>query len=114
MAGGAAVDHGNLTGQLVAEAGVLAGDIINAFLSRGWFLPVTPGTKFVTLGGAIAADVHGKNHHRRGSFGDHVLAFDLLRSDGSHRRCSVPQQHGSSRSASLRIRHSRRLDAPPR
>ena len=56
------------SGQLVAEAGVLLGDIIAAFLPRGWFPMVTPGTKFVTLGGAIAADVHGKNHHRDGSF----------------------------------------------
>jgi decaprenylphospho-beta-D-ribofuranose 2-oxidase len=48
----------------VAEAGVLLADIIATFLPRGWFPLVTPGTKFITLGGAIAADVHGKNHHR--------------------------------------------------
>jgi decaprenylphospho-beta-D-ribofuranose 2-oxidase len=51
------------TGRLVAEAGVLLADIIATFLPRGWFPAVTPGTKFITLGGAIAADVHGKNHH---------------------------------------------------
>ena len=56
------------TGKLIAEPGVLIGDVISAFLPRGWFPQVTPGTKFVTLGGAIAADVHGKNHHKDGSF----------------------------------------------
>ncbi|MCW9044415.1 MAG: FAD-binding oxidoreductase [Pseudopelagicola sp.] len=75
-------------GQLVAEAGVLLGDIISAFLSRGWFLWVTPGTKFVTLGGAIAADVHGKNHHKDGSFRSSVDWIDLMGPDGVVRRCS--------------------------
>jgi decaprenylphospho-beta-D-ribofuranose 2-oxidase len=76
------------SGQLVAEAGVLLGDIIEAFLPRGWFLMVTPGTKFVTLGGAIAADVHGKNHHRDGSFRTCVDWIDLMGPDGYIRRCS--------------------------
>lgn len=76
------------SGVLTAETGVLLGDIILHAGPQGWFLPVTPGTKFVTLGGAIANDIHGKNHHRRGSFGCHVIAFDLLRSDGVIRRCS--------------------------
>ncbi|MEE4187764.1 MAG: FAD-binding protein, partial [Roseobacter sp.] len=62
------LDFDPKTGQLVAEAGVILGDVISAFLPRGWFPTVTPGTKFVTLGGAIAADVHGKNHHKDGSF----------------------------------------------
>jgi FAD/FMN-containing dehydrogenase len=77
------------TGLLTAEPGVTLGDIILAIAAHGWFLPVTPGTKHVTLGGAIANDVHGKNHHRRGSFGCHVVSFDLLRSDGKVRRCSA-------------------------
>ena len=76
------------TGQLVAEAGVLASDIIAAFLPRGWFLSVTPGTKFVTLGGMIAADVHGKNHHIDGSFGNFVDWIDVMGPDGSVARCS--------------------------
>ncbi|WP_323037019.1 FAD-binding oxidoreductase [Pararhodobacter sp.] len=76
------------TGQLVAEAGVTLGEIIKAFLTRGWFLSVTPGTQFVSIGGAIASDVHGKNHHSEGSFGNFVDWFDLLGADGSVTRCS--------------------------
>lgn len=75
-------------GQLVAEAGVLLADVIDAFLPRGWFPYVTPGTKFVTLGGMIAADVHGKNHHKDGSFGTYVDWIDVLVSNGSVQRCS--------------------------
>lgn len=80
------------TGELVAEAGVLLGDVIAAFLPRGWFLLVTPGTKFVTLGGAIAADVHGKNHHTVGSFRACVNWIDVMGADGETRRCS-PQEN---------------------
>ena len=58
---------------------------------RGWTLPVTPGTQWVTVGGAIANDVHGKNHHRQGSFGDHVLAIQLARTDGSTIACGPDQ-----------------------
>ncbi|MCA2010440.1 FAD-binding oxidoreductase [Cereibacter sphaeroides] len=76
------------TGQLVAEAGVTLKDIIAAFLPRGWFLSVTPGTQFVSLGGAIASDVHGKNHHTEGSFGTFVDWFDLMGADGIVRRCA--------------------------
>ncbi|MEM6973141.1 MAG: FAD-binding oxidoreductase [Pseudomonadota bacterium] len=76
------------TGQLVAEAGVILGDVAFAFVPRGWFPPVTPGTKFVTLGGMVAADVHGKNHHRDGSFGAFVDWIDVMVADGSVIRCS--------------------------
>lgn len=76
------------TGMLEAEAGVSLGDIAHTFLPRGWFLPVTPGTKFVTLGGAIAGEVHGKNHHVDGAFSSHVEAFDLLCPNGERIRCS--------------------------
>ncbi|WP_207461066.1 FAD-binding oxidoreductase [Azospirillum sp. SYSU D00513] len=70
------------SGTLTCEAGVLLSDILDAFVPRGWFPPVTPGTKLVTVGGMIAADVHGKNHHGAGSFGDHVVSLDLLLADG--------------------------------
>lgn len=76
------------TGRLVCEAGVLLRDIQQVMLSRGWMLPVTPGTQIVTIGGAIANDVHGKNHHRQGSFGDHVLGMRLIRTDGQVIDCS--------------------------
>lgn len=80
------------TGVLEVEAGVLLGEIIDLTLPQGWFPTVLPGTRFVTVGGAIANDVHGKNHHRAGSFGHHLLGFELLRSDGSVRWCT-PDQH---------------------
>ena len=70
------------TGRLVCEAGVLLRDIQRLFVPRGWMLPVTPGTQLITVGGAIANDVHGKNHHAVGSFGDHVLGLSLVRTKG--------------------------------
>ena len=78
-------------GLLRCEAGMLLKDIAAWALPRGWFVAVTPGTQYVTLGGAIANDVHGKNHHRFGSFGCHVESFVLLRSDGQYLRCSATE-----------------------
>jgi FAD/FMN-containing dehydrogenase len=75
-------------GTLECEAGVLLSEIIDLVLPFGWFPPVTPGTSFVTVGGAIANDVHGKNHHRRGCFSHHVLEFQLCRSDGAAFTCT--------------------------
>lgn len=79
------------TGQVTCEAGVLLRDLQAVALPSGWMLPVSPGTQLVTVGGAIANDVHGKNHHVQGSFGDHVLALTLVRTDGSVIECG-PQQ----------------------
>lgn len=78
-------------GIVLAEAGVTLAEILALAIPRGWFLPVTPGTQYVTLGGAIGNDVHGKNHHRRGTFGNHVLRFGLLR-QGELLACS-PADH---------------------
>jgi FAD/FMN-containing dehydrogenase len=75
------------TGRLVCEAGVLLRDIQRLMIPRGWILPVTPGTQLVTVGGAIANDVHGKNHHVHGTFGDHVQRITLLRTDGEVIEC---------------------------
>lgn len=76
------------TGRIRAEAGITLAEITQQSMPRGWFLPVVPGTSLVTLGGAIANDVHGKNHHRRGTFGCHVRAFELVRSDSTPMTCS--------------------------
>jgi len=74
------------SGVAVCEPGVTFADLLETFLPRGFMPPASPGTAFATVGGAVAADVHGKNHDRHGSFGDHVEWFDLLLADGSTRR----------------------------
>ena len=76
------------TGRLDCEAGVLLADLLETFVPRGWFPPVAPGTRLVTVGGMIAADVHGKNHHRDGTFGAHVESLTLAGADGAIRECS--------------------------
>ncbi len=76
------------TGLLRCEAGVTLAEVLNFAVPRGWFLPVTPGTKYVTLGGAIANDIHGKNHHVAGTIGSHVPRFELVRSTGERFECS--------------------------
>ncbi len=79
------------TGVLECEAGLPLARIVDDLLPRGWFPAVVPGTLHVTVGGAIANDVHGKNHHAMGSFGDHVPGFTLRRSDGSELDCSAAE-----------------------
>lgn len=75
-------------GVLRCEAGVSLADVLEVVVPHGWFLPVSPGTRFVSVGGAIANDIHGKNHHKAGTFGCHVTCFELLRSDGRRLVCS--------------------------
>ena len=82
-------------GTITVPAGVSLGDLLRRIVPRGWFVPVTPGTRFVTMGGAIASDVHGKGHHLTGSFGNHVRSLRLLLADGTvadvapHRRADL-------------------------
>lgn len=81
-------------GILTAESGISLAEILDVIVPRGWFLPVTPGTSAVTLGGAVANDVHGKNHHGAGSFGCHVLGLEVLRSEGRRLTCSSGENPG--------------------
>ena len=86
------LDFNEKTGLLVTESGVLLSDIIDTFLPRGWFPKVTPGSKFVTIGGMVACDVHGKNHHKDGSFGSYIEWIDVITSNGDIKRCSPPEE----------------------
>ncbi len=79
------------SGIVSCESGVSLSELIDTFLPRGWFLKVTPGTRFVTVGGAIASDVHGKNHHKDGSFSESVISFRLMLPDGRILLCSRSQ-----------------------
>ncbi|MBY6223065.1 FAD-binding oxidoreductase [Ferrimonas balearica] len=87
-------DHylGFQDGRLRCEAGVTLAQVVQTFVPKGWFLPVTPGTQSVTIGGAIANDVHGKNHHSAGTFGCHVREIGLWRSDRGKVVCSAEQE----------------------
>lgn len=79
------------TGVLFCEAGMLLKEIQDCLVARGWMLPVTPGTQLITVGGAIANDIHGKNHHVMGTFGEHVIGFRLNRTDGAALDCTRDQ-----------------------
>lgn len=76
-------------GFIKIEGGVSIKEILEKIAPSGWFLPVVPGTKYVTAGGAIANDIHGKNHHKFGSFGNYVESLQLLRSNGDIINCSL-------------------------
>jgi decaprenylphospho-beta-D-ribofuranose 2-oxidase len=82
------VSFDEVNGIFACQSGMLFDEIIKIVLPKGWFLPVTPGTKFVTVGGAIASDIHGKNHHKEGSFSNHVISLQLMLEDGAILNCS--------------------------
>jgi FAD/FMN-containing dehydrogenase len=79
------------SGVLKVEAGFSLDELCRIFLRRGYFTPVSPGTRFVTIGGMVACDVHGKNHHREGTFGQHVLELLVRVGDGRVVRCSLDE-----------------------
>ena len=81
-------------GIISCQAGVLLSEILEVITPKGFFLPVTPGTKFVTVGGAIAADVHGKNHHAEGCFSQHLISFELVDHEGELISCSPSENEG--------------------
>ncbi|EKB57651.1 FAD-binding oxidoreductase [Bergeyella zoohelcum] len=82
------ISFDRINGVLETESGVLLSEILEVVVPQGYFLMVTPGTKFISVGGAIASDVHGKNHHAEGCFSDSLIAFKILTSDGEVKECS--------------------------
>ena len=70
-------------GILTCQSGVTLEKILNVIIPKKWFLPVSPGTKYITIGGALASDIHGKNHHKDGSFSNHVISFQLITHDNN-------------------------------
>lgn len=82
------ISFDRLNGIIECESGVLLSEILEVSVTQGYFLHVTPGTKFISVGGAIASDVHGKNHHAEGCFSEYVLEFSLMKTDGSVVVCS--------------------------
>ncbi len=81
-----------VNGIITCQSGLLLSDLLQIIVPRGWFLPVTPGTKFITIGGAVASDVHGKNHHVDGSFSRHIISMSVLTGTGQTFVCG-PDNH---------------------
>ena len=76
------IDFNEIEGIVNCEGGTILKDLLKVIVPKGWFLPVTPGSSFVTIGGAIASDVHGKNQHLAGNFSDHIISIDLMTGNG--------------------------------
>ncbi|MFT7392996.1 MAG: decaprenylphospho-beta-D-ribofuranose 2-oxidase, partial [Candidatus Azotimanducaceae bacterium] len=87
------IEVNSARGSVRVGAGISLDTLLREIIPLGWFVPVTPGTRFVTVGGAIAADIHGKNHHVDGSFGSHVQEMTLLLADGTQRSLSPTGEH---------------------
>lgn len=85
------ISFDTIKGVFECESGLTLDQVLEIIVPKGWFLPVTPGTKFITVGGAIASDVHGKNHHADGSFSNHILEMDILVADGTSKTCGPDQ-----------------------
>jgi decaprenylphospho-beta-D-ribofuranose 2-oxidase len=81
----------SVNGILECQSGLILDKILEVIVPKGWFLPVTPGTKFISVGGAVGSDVHGKNHHVDGSFSNHILSMELILANGSITSCSPSQ-----------------------
>lgn len=82
------LDFDTQSGIMKVEAGATLDELLQLIVPKGWFLPVTPGTKFITVGGAVAGDVHGKNHHSEGSFSKYVTQIEVVLADGQLQQCS--------------------------
>ena len=87
------IDFDTINGTITCESGISINNLLKYISSSGWFLPVVPGTSYVTIGGAIANDIHGKNHHNVGSFGNNLISFTLLRSNGEILNCSLNENN---------------------
>ena len=86
------IEFDEVSGMLTAESGISLREILRVIVPKGWFLPVTPGTSYVTLGGSVASDVHGKNHHISGTFGQHVKSLRMVLGTGDVIKVS-PQEN---------------------